>query len=76
MTYADPEDHCYIAISGKGQIIRDPGKAAQLWSPIYEAWFPAGLADPDLSLIRISVEKAEYWDVPSSQAVHLLDLAG
>jgi hypothetical protein len=38
---------------------------------VLKAWFPDGLGDPDLALLRVRVEKAEYWDAPSSKMVQL-----
>ena len=40
-----------------------------------KAWFPKGLDDPELALLKVTVEKAEYWDSPSSAVVHLVGLA-
>jgi general stress protein 26 len=37
-----------------------------------KAWFPDGLDDPDLALLRVHVEAAEYWDSPSSTMVHIV----
>jgi general stress protein 26 len=42
-----------------------------LWNPFYKAWFPDGLDDPHLGLLRVDVEKAEYWDSPNSKVVQL-----
>jgi general stress protein 26 len=42
-----------------------------LWNPIYKAWFPEGLDDPTLCLLKISVEEAEYWDSPNSKLVQI-----
>jgi general stress protein 26 len=72
VTYADPEDGCYIAVTGQGEVVQDRKKAEQLWNPIYQAWFPKGLDDPGIALIRVKVDKAEYWDTPSSQVVQLV----
>jgi general stress protein 26 len=62
----------YVSISGRGAIVEDPKKAAALWSPLYKAWFPKGLDDPDLTLIRVSVETAEYWDSPGGPVNSLI----
>jgi hypothetical protein len=43
-----------------------PAKAKELWDPNYQTWFPAGPTDPHLALIRVRVERAEYWDAPFS----------
>jgi general stress protein 26 len=36
-----------------------------------KAWFPEGLDDPHLCLLKVSVEQAEYWDAPSSKLVEI-----
>jgi general stress protein 26 len=65
LTYAKPEDNCYVAIAGTAQVVVDAKKVQQLWDPSYQAWFPAGPNDPDLALIKVSVETAEYWSAPA-----------
>lgn len=67
VSYANAVDQRYVSLSGIATIVRDPGKAEQLWNPAYRAWFPEGLADPSLVLLRIDVEQAEYWDPGSSR---------
>jgi general stress protein 26 len=69
--YAAPDKNVYVSVSGKARLVRDRQKAEQLWNPAYKAWFPKGLEDPDLALIKVSVEQAEYWDSSSSAVVHL-----
>jgi general stress protein 26 len=46
--------------------VRDRGKIEQLWKPSLKAWFPQGTSEPDLALLKVDVERAEYWDAPSS----------
>jgi general stress protein 26 len=71
VSLANPDDQQYVSISGKAEIVRDHAKIAELWSPVYKAWFPKGLQDPDLALMRIHAEQAEYWDSPSAAMVQL-----
>ncbi len=71
VSYANPDDQRYVSVSGRAEIVRDREKAASLWNPVYRAWFPDGLDDPDLALIRVDVETAEYWDPPSGAMVQL-----
>ncbi len=72
VSFSSPEDNRYVSVSGKAQVVRDRKKAEELWNPFYKAWFPGGLDDPDLALLKVPVEKAEYWDSPSSPVVHLI----
>jgi general stress protein 26 len=64
-----------VSVSGRAQIVLDHHKFEELWSPLYKAWFPLGLEDPDLILIKVHVESAEYWDSPSNMIVKLVGFA-
>lgn len=75
VTYASSDNDKYVSISGRAEIIRDKKKMRRLWKPMYEAWFPKGIDDPDLILIKVSVDEAEYWDTPSGKSVHV-DVSG
>ncbi|MGE0632599.1 MAG: pyridoxamine 5'-phosphate oxidase family protein, partial [Pseudobdellovibrionaceae bacterium] len=35
-------------------------KAEELWNPLYKTWFKQGLEDPDLVLLKVKVDSAEY----------------
>ncbi len=74
LSYSSPEQSKYVSISGTALVLRDKKKEAELWDPKYKAWFPQGLDDPDLALLRVTVEKAEYWDTPSSTVAHAIGL--
>ena len=74
LTYASPEQSKYVSVSGTAMIVRDKVKAKELWDPRYKAWFPKGLDDPELALLRVAVTKAEYWDVPPSPIAHAIGL--
>ena len=46
--------------------LRDRAMIDELWRPEFKIWFPEGKDDPEIALLRVSLEKAEYWDSPSS----------
>ena len=75
VSYAEPKDQKYVSVSGTAQLIRDKAKIEELWNPLFKAWFPDGLEDPQLALLKVSVDKAEYWDSPSSKVVRLFGFA-
>jgi general stress protein 26 len=64
VVYEDSAGHRFVSLSGRGEIVRDEGKARSLWSDAYREWFPKGVEDPDLVLLRVDVERGEYWDSP------------
>jgi general stress protein 26 len=71
VSYADPSDNRYVSVSGHAAVTRNREKAEALWTELHRAWFPKGLDDPNLALLRIDVTDAEYWDAPSSKMVQL-----
>jgi general stress protein 26 len=75
LTYASAEKNRFISVTGTGQIIRDPHRAKQLWSPLYRAWFPKGLSDPDLVLLKVEVDQAEYWEATSTTVAQVIGFA-
>lgn len=72
LSYANPDDNAYVSISGTAQLLRDRAKMEQLWNPIYKAWFPKGLDEPDIALLKVNVEQAEYWDSTNNKVVQLV----
>ena len=70
LAYADPRGQNYVSISGTAEVVRDKAKQKELWSEPVRAWFPGGPEDPQISLIKVTVDGAEYWDAPSSTLVH------
>ena len=73
--YSEPKDDSYVSLSGDATIEHDRGRMEALWVPQVKAYFPGGLDDPDLVLMRIDVHKAEYWDVTESKPVQLFKMA-
>jgi general stress protein 26 len=63
VSYAAPEDHRYLSLSGRATLVRDRVKIEGLWSPAYRAWFAGGLDNPELALLRVDVRTAAYWDM-------------
>ena len=72
VAYSQPDDNKYVSVFGRGEIVKDRAKIEELWSPILKAWFPKGLDDPNLCLLKVAVEEAEYWDSPNSKLVQIV----
>jgi general stress protein 26 len=62
--YADPAKNVYVAISGCGSLLRDVQRAKQLWSIEQRAYYPEGPDDGHLALLRVTMDRAEYWIAP------------
>jgi general stress protein 26 len=75
VSYADPGDNSYVSVAGLARVLRDPALTEQLWSPAAKVWFPKGPADPDLALLAVDIEHAEYRDVKESKMTQLFRAA-
>ena len=59
----------YAAIQGRAAVVRDRALIEKLWSDTWRVWFPGGKDDPDLCLLKIDAEFAEYWDNSGFQGI-------
>ena len=75
LQFVDTHKDLYVSLSGEAVLETDRVRMEGLWSPIMKAYFPQGLDDPDLVLLRVDVYKAEYWDVKESKPVQLFKMA-
>src|SRR5512145_325467 len=75
LSYADPRDEDFASISGTARVVHDPERMRALWIPHLKRWFPQGLEHPDLALLEIRIDKAEYWDEPLRENVKIGTLA-
>ncbi len=70
VTYADGGKQDYVSLSGHATLVRDAATIAAHWSEAMRTWFPKGKDDPEIALLRVDVDAAEYWDAPNSTMVH------
>jgi len=52
----------YLSVGGPAELISDRGRVCELWKESYRTWFPRGVEDPSLVLLRVRAREAEYWD--------------
>ena len=70
-TFSDPKAQRYVALRGRGSLTTDKTTIRDHWTSEARAWFPKGVEDPDIALIALDIEDAEYWDAPSGKMVVL-----
>ncbi len=69
LTYVDTHKSTFVSLSGSARLDRDRNRIRELWHPTFKAWFPNGVDDPDITVLTVRVEEAEYWDAPSSALI-------
>lgn len=52
----------YVSVRGKAEIVEDLDKKKELWSKTYEKFMQTSYDDPNVVLIKIKAEAAEYWE--------------
>ena len=75
LSFADHHANRFVSVSGPARLVHDREKIDALWSPAMSVFFPQGKDDPNLVLVRVEIERAEYWDGPATFVGKLLYLA-
>ena len=75
VAFASASDADYVSISGVANEVDDRAKIDELWNPQAKAWFPKGKDDPELTLLKVHTQMAEYWDSNDSTMVRLFQQA-
>lgn len=65
----------WLSVAGHGEIRQDREKIEELWNPVVEAWFPDGKDSPDVGLLLVGSDSAEYWDTPGGRVSSALAFA-
>ena len=71
VSYANPDDDVYVSVTGTARVVEDDAMKRALWTDAARAWFHGGVTDPDLALVRVRIEHAEYWNVKENKLVQL-----
>ncbi|MGA8874376.1 MAG: pyridoxamine 5'-phosphate oxidase family protein [Candidatus Korobacteraceae bacterium] len=72
VSFADHIAQRYVSVSGFCELVRDHVIAKGLWRDSYKSWFPGGVDDPNLILMKVDVQQAEYWSATEGRMVQLL----
>lgn len=52
----------YVSVRGRAEIVEDLDKKKELWSKAYEQIMQTSYNDPNVVLIKVKAEAAEYWE--------------
>lgn len=52
----------YVSVRGRAVIVEDLAKKKELWSKAYEQIMQTSYDDPNVVLIKVKAEAAEYWE--------------
>lgn len=73
VTFADPGTSTFVSLTGYATLSEDERKIDELWTADSSLYFD-GRDDPDLVLLRIDVQSAEYWDQRQNRMVQVFEI--
>ncbi len=59
----------WVSVTSEAEIVRDAGKAKELWGAGVSAWFPEDPDAPGIVLVKVQADSAEYWETPGGVIV-------
>ncbi|MBY6347369.1 pyridoxamine 5'-phosphate oxidase [Providencia rettgeri] len=63
ISYAEPRTDTYVSVSGMASVVESMNQKERFWNTLVEAWYEEGITDPDVALVCVQIESAEYWSV-------------
>lgn len=75
LTIAEPSRSQFLVVHGEAVIVDDRDKKKELWNNLAKAWFPKGVEDPELTLLKVQPTTCYYWDTLDGRLVSLLKIA-
>ncbi len=73
VAFSNVDDGNFVSMAGRAERIDDRAAIDVHWNAMVKVWFPDGKDDPQLQLLKVHVDQAEYWDAPSSRMVVAFD---
>jgi general stress protein 26 len=74
LIYAHPGKNTYMDVWGLANVVADREKIKELWKPVVKAWFPDGVDDPQLCLLKVKPKDAYYWDYETGKMVEFMKM--
>ena len=74
LVYSHPGKESYLDVWGRGTVVTDKQQIKDKWTPMVKAWFPGGIDDPNISLLKVQPEQLYYWDAEAGKMVSFLKI--
>jgi general stress protein 26 len=64
LVFQNDHDSRYVQLTGTAEVVHDRARMRELFTAAVRTYFPDGLDDPHLTLIRVDATGGAFWDVP------------
>jgi len=75
LAFSDESHSTFTSITARATLVHDQQHKKDLWSVMARPWFPQGVDDPNLAVLRLEPIKAEIWDGPGSTVLRMIAMA-
>ncbi len=62
----------WVSVAGTAEVVTDRQLIHEMWNQVVEAWFPDGPDTPEVVLLHVGSDSAEYWTSPGGTAATVL----
>lgn len=62
----------WVSVAGTAEVVTDRQLIHDMWNQVVEAWFPDGPDTPEVVLLHVDSDSAEYWTSPGGTAATVL----
>ncbi|SFT85941.1 pyridoxamine 5'-phosphate oxidase family protein [Arthrobacter sp. ov118] len=62
----------WVSVAGTAEVVTDRQLIHDKWNQVVEAWFPDGPDTPEVVLLHVDSDSAEYWTSPGGTAATVL----
>ena len=62
LLFQNDKEGNYLHLAGHASVVDDRARLEQLYTTLQRTWFPKGLDDPDITLVRFDAVEGNYWD--------------
>ena len=66
LLFQNDKEGAYLHLTGRASVVEDRERLEQLYTTLQRTWFPYGLDDPNITLVRFDAEQGDYWDAHDS----------
>jgi len=61
-----------VVLNGRASVVEDKAMIREVWRTAFQVWFPEGADDPNIALLHVTGEQAEYWDSTGANGLHYI----
>ena len=62
LLFQNDKEGNYLQLTGRATVVEDRVKLQEMYTNLQRTWFPKGLDDPDITLLRFDADGGCFWD--------------